>query len=374
MPGVQKKNAKKKPQPKKPIKAVGYRSAPAAQSRTLVTKIPNVVRKPTSVRMVHREYFATVGTTGGLGAFETTTYMLQPGNASVFPWLSTQAAAWERYKFHRLSVEYVPRCATSQPGSLILSPDYDAADDAPVSEPAACSYADAVSCVPWSPAVLRCNPQSMLGGMTTKFVRVGVLKNNLDIKTYDSASLFVCADVASAAATWGKLWVDYDVEFFTPHTIPIPWTSTLATSLATGTPAATPFQVASTLGAVIGTSGPISVKTPAGGGTPTATVLVDGLTIGGKYLIQVVISALAGTTLISSTMLTGLTGLNHLGWMISNINFTPSGAGAKTVMYESIVQAIAQNGAFTAALTGAAVRAAQVIISPIVDNGAWSIL
>jgi hypothetical protein len=50
-----------------------------------------------------------------------------------------------------------------------------------------------------------------------KFVRSQALAANLDIKTYDSGNLFVFTVDSAAAASWGKLWVEYDVDLFTPQ-------------------------------------------------------------------------------------------------------------------------------------------------------------
>jgi hypothetical protein len=51
-----------------------------------------------------------------------------------------------------------------------------------------------------------------------KYVRSGPLGPNLDIKTYDSGTLFVATvDGASGSPPWGKLWVEYDVTFSVPQ-------------------------------------------------------------------------------------------------------------------------------------------------------------
>lgn len=103
----------------------------------------------------------------------------------------------------------------------MLIPDYDAADAAPDSELIASAYRDVISEVPWT-VEFHCDldPSALhpsAGGR--KFVRTAALVSNLDIKTYDGGNLHV-ATVDGSAISWGKLWVEYDVEFFVPQLPP----------------------------------------------------------------------------------------------------------------------------------------------------------
>lgn len=349
------------------------RRAPVAISRNVTTSAPTFKRRKDSVVISHREYFLSVSTLGVAGSFEVTSLQVNPGNPSLFPWLSSQSFGWERYRFNRLSVEYVPRCATTQAGSLILSPDYDAADEPPATEPMACSYADATSSAAWTPVTLRLRKEPMMGGATSKFVRVGALKENLDIKTYDCATLHVCREGAGPNQLWGKLWVDYEVELLTPHTIPTPWTSTYASaSQTTPQPSNAPFFGTTTPGAVVEKAGPISISSS----NPTvATNLlnIDGLIPGAQYLFQFIAEAAAATTAISS-LVPGLTGLTVLNILTGANTWTPPGAGSKAVMYEFLAQAASAAATFAISCTGATIRGGQLIVSPVTPDPAWSLL
>jgi len=141
---------------------------------------------------------------------------LNPGMSSTFPWLSTQAQAWESYRFNKLRFCAYTRCATSVPGSLMLIPDYDAADAAPATEQIASSYEDVEEGVPWKDSCAVLKPAAMHALGPRKFIRQGALSANQDIKTYDAGSLFV-GTTDGTAVNWSKLWVEYDVTLFTPQ-------------------------------------------------------------------------------------------------------------------------------------------------------------
>jgi hypothetical protein len=166
-------------------------------------------------RIVHRELVSSV--TGSSSFAVPFSLSLNPGLSVTFPWLAVEAQGWEQYIFRKLRFCYYTRCATSVPGSIMLVPDYDAADAAPATEQIASTYRDVVEEVPWTiEFCCELDPQAMMEPAKRKFVRTGALATNLDIKTYDAGTMFVCT-TDGTAVNWGKLWVEYDVEFFVPQ-------------------------------------------------------------------------------------------------------------------------------------------------------------
>jgi hypothetical protein len=147
-------------------------------------------------------------------------YPINPGVSTTFPWLATMAAGWEQYKFHSLTFEYLSRASTSTAGSFTMGPDYDAGDFAPVSEQVLSTYTNCVQNAPWVPSIrCRLGPVNMLAGMSRKYTRnanSNVQISSSDIKNYDSGTLYA-ATSDGTATPWGKLWVEYDVEFFVPQ-------------------------------------------------------------------------------------------------------------------------------------------------------------
>jgi len=133
--------------------------------------------------------------------------------------LASQAQAWEQYRFNKLEFKYYTRTGSQTPGSIMLIPDYDAADASPGSEQIASTYEDVTEDAPWKDQCCTLRPRAMHPMGPKKFVRNGPLAANLDIKTYDAGNLFVGTTDGTAIA-WGKLWVEYDVSLYTPQLPP----------------------------------------------------------------------------------------------------------------------------------------------------------
>jgi len=204
--------------------------APVAKSYKIMTGRPSVKGSGQSVRVRHREL--VVPTIAGTSSFAVANSLsLNPGLSGVFPWLSTIAANWEQFCFHGLKAEYIPIAPSSTQGDILLSPDYDASDPAPTTEQQAANNKDSVMDSCWKRLVLVFNKQSMMALGPRRFVRQSAVAG--DIKTFDVGKLFVCSNNASGSPTFGKLFLEYDVEFFIPQSSPNTDTAPLSTSLFT---------------------------------------------------------------------------------------------------------------------------------------------
>lgn len=193
------------------------RSVAAAYATGQRTRQPRIMSRGDSVRIVHRELIASVV---GSDVFSVQqAFALNPGLASSFPWLATQAQSWERYRFNSLKFCYYTRTGSNVPGSVMIVPDYDAADSAPVSEQIASAYSDVAEDAPWKDIECNLRASALHALGPTKFIRTGALSANQDIKTYDAGNLFLIV-TDGTAVSWGKLWVEYDVELITPQLNP----------------------------------------------------------------------------------------------------------------------------------------------------------
>jgi len=202
--------------------------APSARSTQQRPSGPRTVgSSQNSKRIVHREL---IGSVVGSTAF-TIQYglALNPGIATTFPWLAGQAVFWEQYRFHGLRFEYVTRCGSSQAGSVIMTPDYDAEDTAPVTEANMSTYQDSVEDAPWKDIVTRLDPKAMHPMGPRKFIRDG--NTSGDIKTFDVGTFFLATVDCGGTPGLGKLWVEYDVELFVPASSPAASAGARASSL-----------------------------------------------------------------------------------------------------------------------------------------------
>lgn len=154
----------------------------------------------------------------GTTAFGSTQLPVNPGMAITFPWLSLTAAQWQQYHFHKLCFRYVTRTATAEKGSIILSPDYNPTDPAPLTEAQASNTQDAREDVCWRDLPCPLDVKSMYPFGDRKLIRLGNRAG--DPNLYDSANMFICTIGEDDTAEIGKLWVDYDVELFVPQNSP----------------------------------------------------------------------------------------------------------------------------------------------------------
>jgi hypothetical protein len=189
----------------------------AAYAKGQRSSAPRIEATRDQVRIVHRELIGSI--TGSVVFTTSQTVALNPGLPASFPWLATQAQAWERYRFNRLRFCYYTRTGSNVPGSVMMIPDYDASDAAPFSEQIASTYEDVEEDAPWKDIECELRPASLHALGPSKFVRTNVLSANLDIKTYDAGNFFL-ATVDGTAVSWGKLWVEYDVTLMTPQLNP----------------------------------------------------------------------------------------------------------------------------------------------------------
>jgi hypothetical protein len=233
------------------------------------------------VRIIHRELIGSV--TGSVAFAIEQTVALNPGLPASFPWLSSQAQAWERYRFNKLKFCYYTRTGSNVPGSVQMVPDYDAADAAPVSEQIASSYEDVEEDAPWKDIECELRPSALHALGPSKFIRTGVLPANQDIKTYDAGNFFL-ATTDGTAVPWGKLWVEYDVTLLTPQLNPAGGGSQVAFA-ALGV---NPFSAL-----LLGAS-----PAPATNSLPIVTVAGEVVTFNqaGQYLVSYSVSASGSAT------------------------------------------------------------------------------
>jgi hypothetical protein len=202
-------------------------SAAAAYATGQSSQAPSIRATRDSSRIVHRELISSISGTAGFAIANA--FALNPGIAATFPWLASQAASWEQYRFNKLRFCYYTRTGSNTPGSMLLVPDYDAADGPPSSEQIASSYEDVSEDAPWKDLCCDLRVSAMHSMGPRKFVRTAALLANQDIKTYDAGNLYACT-TDGAVANWGKLWVEYDVSLFVPQLPPAGLPAELAVS------------------------------------------------------------------------------------------------------------------------------------------------
>jgi hypothetical protein len=144
-----------------------------------------------------------------------------PGSKKTFNWLSSLAPNFENYRFRSLKFYYETRSSTTTPGSIIISPDYDAADgQIAVTEQTLFNNKGSVDDAVWKHIECPLVPASM-NRLYKSHVNMSDERFNTsaqDEKTIDCAQVFCCIDPGTNAATrYGKLFVIYDVDLTEPQ-------------------------------------------------------------------------------------------------------------------------------------------------------------
>jgi len=168
-------------------------------------------------RVEEDEYIADIsGSTG----FANTSFPVNPGQVATFPWLSKQAAQWEKYRWEYLEFYYKPEVSAfagqGQKGKIILSMDYDASDAPPSSKQQAEDTDPHTDAMPYEDLLLILDPRQMFEMADSKYVRPGGLPGSTDIKTYDSGNLSVSTIGNTDTTLLGELHVRYAVVFEVP--------------------------------------------------------------------------------------------------------------------------------------------------------------
>jgi len=299
------------------------RSVAAAYS-TGISSMPAVINASRdSSRIIHRELLASVtGTT----AFTTQTFPLNPGLFGTFPWLSTQAQGWETYHFNKLRFCYYTRTGSNTPGSVMLIPDYDAGDAAPVSEQIASDFIDTVEDVPWKDLVCTLRERAMHETGTRKFVRLSAVPAGQDQRLYDVGSFFL-GSTDGTAVSWGKLWVEYDITFYSPQLVPGGSSAPVFQSVITTAPTTALF---------VGTASGTPVR--AGSQTGIVTIASDVVTfnVAGTFFVNYVVNGTTCTQTVAPAVGGGAAFASYLNGNASSV----AGSGTAAMIQSMIVIAV----------------------------------
>jgi len=249
----------------------------------------------------HSEYFAELL---GSTTFGSTTFPINPGVVTMFPWLSAIASRFESYIFEKLSFEFCTELATTNAGSAILVVDTDASDPAPTTKTQALTYRNKSRSATWQESTLRVSGED-LRKEKSYFVRSGALAANQDIKLYDTGNLFGCAS-GTIAGNLGELYVNYRVKLMTPQAGSLAVAGALWAEYK-GTSNANPY-VTQTGNLPVTAASPVVSGTTSSQGiwtfsSPWSGVLV--LQATGTGLTNIVVTGTATSTLVKQNILGG---------------------------------------------------------------------
>lgn len=175
-----------------------------------------------TIEFAHREFIMDISSTTG---FANSAYPINPGNGTLFPWLSTIAKNFEQYEMLGLIFEFKSTSATAVGsvntglGTVIMATDYDVLD-APYLDKRAMEVSEfATSAAPFRSQIhpIECDPKQNV--MKALFIQPG---NNVsaypDDPRFSAMGNFqIATSGMQAVSVIGELWVSYHVRLSKPQ-------------------------------------------------------------------------------------------------------------------------------------------------------------
>jgi len=171
---------------------------------------PRMRNTQRGVVVSHSEMVGPLISSGTTLTFDCHGYRLNPGVTSLFPWVSTIANNYEKYRFTMLKFHYVPICATSTAGRIGIGIDYDSTDVVPFNRQEFFSLSSHSEVAPWQNTELAIKCDNTFRFTGTHSVA--------DSKLIDLGQLVAYSDqVVSTNVVLGDIYVSYVVEFIEPQ-------------------------------------------------------------------------------------------------------------------------------------------------------------
>lgn len=300
------------------------KKAPVARGVIARAERPSLTANGTGIRVQHREFVgsATNGENKGYHLTDVSEaipgYDINPGNAKLFPWLSGLAGNFERFRFTRLCLRFIPSQPTTTAGRFYAAVDYDYDDAVAANKAQLLGNATALDVPVWMEASLELDPRQLHPDMPWKYVSLSSRSNFVEPRTAYCGFLMCAYDTQAEDLTY-DIWAEYVVEFQLPvveYSVvygPDSTTGSYAaisniTSVGSGSTKGGAIPITALLGA------PLKTVVPGSGGVPPLAVTA----LGGSIPLPAAIDLLGAKpgsvlTMLHDISVTGVTPATLLG-------------------------------------------------------------
>lgn len=179
--------------------------------------IPMMHQNGQSIIVRHKEFLGQINGTSG---FAVTSYNLNPGLASTFPWLHNIASNYQEYRIKGMIFHYIPTSGnvstTGQLGSVMMQTSYRATDSPPVDKIELLNEYWATESKPSEPFChpIECDPKE--NPFNIQYIRSGPLPANENALMYDLGVTHVATSGCPGTNAIGDLWITYEIELKKP--------------------------------------------------------------------------------------------------------------------------------------------------------------
>lgn len=211
----QKAKQKKKKRTTNRAAGMAVYTAPATLGTEFVNDFPKSIRRGSNSMRVH--YREPVGQLLCTNDFSNAWVNANPGDYTIFPWLSKIASAYEKYKWHSFRFWYAASASSQTAGAGFFYPDYDPNDSSATSVTKCMENQNAMQFSPWK----SCRGPDLitkdLRSSPPLLIYKGAMKNtNLgnDYPLYNFFSSWFSFQGGDDTTESGIIYIEYDVELF----------------------------------------------------------------------------------------------------------------------------------------------------------------
>lgn len=210
------------------IKAISGKGDYVIHSNSISTKsevtegsdlVPSFKSGDRTTTVRHREYIGDLYSSPTSGGFQNTSYAINPGNLTAFPWLSVIAQNFDQWRPNGIVICFKSTSANwngtnQQLGTVIMASDYDLTDPAYSSKIEMENTEFAVSGRSCDSILhpLECNPDER----QVKILKCRGITNPTDNKQWYDLCNFQIATfgVTGESVNLGEIWITYDITFY----------------------------------------------------------------------------------------------------------------------------------------------------------------
>jgi hypothetical protein len=178
-------------------------------------KAPRIVTDSRRTVITHREVIGEVVSTD---AYTVNEYVINPGEASVFPWLEPQSQSWEYYRFRKCEIHYEPMVSVQKNGQVLMAMEYSSGSPPPPDLKTLMSYHRAVNAPVYRPVSMSLDIGAAFPAGGYKYIRHNNSSASGERKLYDAGVLMV-ATQGGDGTSGGILSIEFVIEFKTPQVI-----------------------------------------------------------------------------------------------------------------------------------------------------------
>lgn len=300
-----------------------------------------------TTRICHREYITDIISSGTAGQFKLQSFQMQPGNNLIFPWLSSVALSYQKYKIHGAIVEFKSGSGdaingtNTSLGECIISSNYNCADANFVNR---MQMENTQYCSSAKPSVsfvhiIECDPalqaQETLYVSPTIAPQAGLGINDINFVNVQVATV----GVQGTNVNLGSLYITYDIELIQPLSDYIdkyPKSDWFAPTLATVS-AANPC----------GTANVADRGNSIGGQLVNSTYIFPPLLQEGLFKFQWYVTGTAAVFTAPGVTLTNCILRATMGGdIVGALAFPQNGVNATNVLLIYVIEILGQNASF----------------------------